>query len=377
MNPNPVHRRPDVLYELDTLPDENQDDLIIMRLFSTRLLPRTLFLSIVVSAFATPIIVRPRGNEGTSHTGDATGSNFALFHLSQLPQKSKPVDGNNREAMQLVLIREEPLGQGLFKGVKDLGSEVTPDEYLTMALLPVSYKSGDRSKLACGLRTIPQKAEGGRYTWKWDVRYRDRKGGEEKAGEGRRKVLPNVDMKYQYEVLGTVWLSPEGKRVMNRALNNVAPSMNLLYLNNELMAAVEARESLEKDRPNDISVLKLDFTNWNEFFARMVKVRGSGAGFAITEKDHPEEWKLYVQAEKELEKRKKKKEGDERKRKDSELDKNERKKTKLTNEVDGSKSREVQGEEDAQLHQAPSETGQTLRVDGSREAMEAALFGRM
>ncbi|KAJ3839372.1 hypothetical protein EV361DRAFT_294007 [Lentinula raphanica] len=186
-----------------------------------------------------------------------------------------------------------------------------------------------------------------------------------------------------------VWLSPQGKGHMTQVFNNVAPSINQLYLNDEFKAAVEAQESLQKEKPDDIFIVNTNSTKWNEFFAPMVKVRGSGAGFAITEKDHPEEWKLYLQAEKDLEKKDpEKKEQEENKRKRKELQENERKKTRLTN-VAGSHSREAQDEEDAQLRLASSETGvvdvdqvpqgnneaQTLRVDGSRKAMEAALFG--
>ncbi|KAJ3767049.1 hypothetical protein FB446DRAFT_756225 [Lentinula raphanica] len=357
-----------------------------MRLFSTCLFPKIFSLSIIISAIATPIIIRPRVNEGTPQEGDVSN---ALVHSSQVSHKSKAVKSKNLELMRLVLIRIERREEKFW--VKGLGSEVTPDEYATLALLPVSNNFGDTGVRPYGLRTMPRKAEGGRYTWERDVRYIDRKGKGEIKG-ARRIILATVIVNYQYEVLGTVRLSPQGKAHMTQAFNNVAPSINLLYLNDEFKAAVEAEESLKKEKADDISVVNdMNSTKWNEFFAAMVKVRGSGGGFAITEKDHPEEWKLYLQAEKDLEKKDpEKKEQEENKRKRKELQENERKKTKLNN-VDGSHSREAQDEEDAQLRLAPSGTGvadvdvvpqgnneaQTLRVDGSREAMEAALFGGM
>ncbi|KAJ3839375.1 hypothetical protein F5878DRAFT_122863 [Lentinula raphanica] len=308
-----------------------------MRLFSTRLLPRTLFLSIVVSAFATPIIVRPRGNEGASHTGEA--SNSALVHSDHSFQSSYTQVGESSseklDKMKLVLIRERKSSLGGQYIFIDVGAPVQPDERWTLAFLP----EVTRKTKHFGIRTIRQKQEDGHFKWVKDVTYTGRR---DREGPGRL-LLARIDPDREYEVLGEVLLSSTAKSFMTLRSNKVAPKINLFYLDTQVTTALEAKEFLELqyperiDSPQRIVVLK-DSKKWNTFSLPMLHARGSGAGFAITEKDHPEEWKLYVQAEKDLaEKEAEEKEQEEKKKAENEA--------------------------------------QTGRVDGTLEAMDAALFG--
>ncbi|KAJ3970247.1 hypothetical protein EV361DRAFT_869422 [Lentinula raphanica] len=189
-----------------------------------------------------------------------------------------------------------------------VGSPVEADEYWTLALLPLVDTSSSARTEFSGLRTHQIVVEG---ELKWE-----RDDTQVKRGKARtERRLPAVLVARPYEELGRVWLSRPGRQYVKGKLNQVAPSINLFYFRTEFKTMGKAITYLEgKSGTKNVFGAKLDSEKWDTFFASMVKVRGSGAGFAITEKDHPEEWKLYVQAEKDLAKKEaEKKEQEEKK----------------------------------------------------------------
>ncbi|KAJ3738126.1 hypothetical protein EV360DRAFT_90796 [Lentinula raphanica] len=267
-----------------------------MRLLPTHLLPKMLFLSLIVSAMATPIIIRPRGNGSPNPEEDArkelVSSSQSLHMHVQVSTLARTLK-SMIELMMLVLIREEKVN-GEF-AMKAVGTHVESDERWMLAWFPV-HRGSNKSR-NYGLRTIQKQLEGGHYVWERDATFRQ-KGG----SPYQLCTLASVSVRHGwYEELVTVELSSKGKVDMTRELNKISPAISLFYLHALVETAVEQIQVLEKVHPQHISNTKIYFPQWTWIlYAPMVYLRGSAAGFVITREEHPYEWKFYLEAERKL-----------------------------------------------------------------------------